>query len=286
MRMLGWVGVVALTLSGSAMAARAQEMDAHELARQVIYNELHDREHDSHCEYRSRSVTPGETVVREQVETPHGPIFRVLEREGVPLSETEQCKEDARLKKLLHSQRELDNLQHEHESDEARLARIMGLLPRAFLFSYAGKSPLAADGDTVTLNFRPDPAFVPASYEERVMRVLEGTLTVNLRFKRMLEMRGTLSQSVDFGYGLLGHVEKGGTFVIHRQQVSEEHWKTDLVDVHIEGKVLLFKNVNKQQREERSDFHSVPLDLNMETAKQMLDETARTQQPQLARSGR
>ncbi len=198
------------------------------------------------------------------------------------MNQAEQRKEDARLEKLLHSERELENLQHEHEGDEARLARIMGLLPRAFLFSYAEKTPEDA-GDIVTLNFRPDPAFVPASYEERVMRVLAGTLTVNLRLKRMVEMHGTLSENVDFGYGLLGHVEKGGTFAIHRQQVSDQHWKTDLVDVHIEGKVLLFKNVNKQQREARSDFRPVPLDLDMETAKQMLDQTANAQRLQLAK---
>jgi hypothetical protein len=42
---------------------------AHDLVRDVIYNELHDRERDSHWEYRSECVSPAENLVREQVET-------------------------------------------------------------------------------------------------------------------------------------------------------------------------------------------------------------------------
>jgi hypothetical protein len=77
---------------------------------------------------------------------------------------------------------------------------------------------------------------------------------------------------VDFGYGILGHVEKGGTFEIHREQVSEARWKTDLVEVHIQGKMLLFKNVTKDQREARSDFHPVPHDISVVAAKELLDQ--------------
>src|SRR5581483_4000453 len=122
-----------------------------------------------------------------------------------------------------------------------RLAGIMALLPQAFLFDSLG----APEGDEVRIAFHPDPAFVPAGYEARILHALTGTLLVNLRPKRMVEMRGVLGERVDFGYGLLGHVEKGGSFTIQRQQVSPEHWKTDLVEVHVQGKILMLKTVSK-----------------------------------------
>jgi hypothetical protein len=86
----------------------------------------------------------------------------------------------------------------------------------------------------------------------------------------MVEMRGALAERVEFGYGLLGHVERGGTFEIHRLQVGAQHWKTDLVDVHVQGKILMLKTVSKEQREMRSDFRPVPRGTTLAEAREML----------------
>ncbi len=108
---------------------------------------------------------------------------------------------------------------------------------------------------------------------------------MNQRLKRLIEIDGQLIERVDFGYGLLGHVEKGGTFEIRREQVSETHWKTNLVEVHIQGRALLFKNVTKDQRESRSDFRLVPQDISLAEAKVLLDQAANTRQEALLGSG-
>uniref|UniRef100_A0A372IRW0 Uncharacterized protein n=1 Tax=Paracidobacterium acidisoli TaxID=2303751 RepID=A0A372IRW0_9BACT len=247
--------------------------------RDVIFNELHDRERDSHWEYRSNAVTPSQNLVREQVETSQGPIFRVLERGGRTLDADQARQEEARLNEYVKSPGQIEHVQHEHEVDEERLAGIMKMLPKAFLFEYEG----SATGDVVRIAFRPDPAFVPDGYEARVVHVLAGTLTVDQRLKRMIDMDGHLIERVDFGFGILGHVEKGGTFEIHRVQVSAERWKTSLVAVHIQGKVLLFKNVSKDQQETRSDFRPVPHDISLQQAKEMLDHQADASLPVEAR---
>lgn len=242
---------------------------ARQLVRDVIYNELHDREHDSHWEYLSECVSSSQNIVREQVETSQGPVFRILEENGEPLDAAQRAHENQRIDRYIQDPTAVARVLHAHQEDEARLASIMQLLPRAFLFSYDGPP----SGDVVRLAFRPDPAFVPSGYEARIVHALAGTLTVNLRFRRMIDMRGTVSQRVDFGYGLLGHVDRGGTFEIHRTQVSNAHWKTDLVDVHVGGKILMLKTVSKDQREVRSGFRPVPADTTLAGAKQMLNAT-------------
>ena len=241
---------------------------AHDLVRDVIYNELHDREHDSHWEYRSECTSSNEDLVREQVETDKGPIFRVLEQDGNPLDATQQAHEDARIAQYIKSPGQIARVEHEHQEDEQRLAGIMKLLPQAFLFEYEG----APAEDLQRIAFRPDPDFVPLGYEARIVHSLAGTLTVNVRLRRMVEMRGVLAERVDFGYGLLGHVDQGGTFAIHRRQVSAGHWKTDLVEVHVEGKILMLKTVSKDQREARSDFRPVPRGTTLAEAREMLNQ--------------
>ncbi|MBV8631963.1 MAG: hypothetical protein JOZ83_13625, partial [Silvibacterium sp.] len=63
-------------------------------------------------------------------------------------------------------------------------------------------------------------------------------------------------------------------FEVRREQVSETRWKTDLVDVHIQGRVFLLHTVAKDQREERSNFRPVPHDISLAAAKQRLDQAA------------
>ncbi|MFT4111519.1 hypothetical protein [Silvibacterium sp.] len=271
-----------------APLVRAQQQPAlpseapQKLVAEVIYNEMHDRERDSFWEYRSERQESGHRLVREQVETAEGPIFRLLEQQGTPLDNAARAEEERRLQSLISRPGAMDKVRKAHEEDEERLRHVMEMLPKAFLFTYES----AMDGDTVRIAFHPDPAFVPSGYEERVMHAMGGTITVNAKLKRMMAMRGTLEHRVDFGYGLLGHVEQGGTFEIGRVQVSSEHWKTSLVEVHVKGKVLLFKDVTKDQRETRSEFHPVDHRITLTEAKALLDKAAAGNGSELARAGK
>jgi hypothetical protein len=264
----------AIALLGCSLVAHAVEPShpesAQQLVSEVIYNELHDRECDSFWQYRSVRIAGAQDVIREQVETEEGPIFRVIQDHGSPLNSEQSKREDARLEEMIERPGEMARVRQEHLQDEERLQKVMEILPEAFLFAYDGP----AEGDSVRISFRPNPAFVPEHYEARIVHALAGTLTVNDRLKRMIDMHGQLVERVDFGYGILGHIEEGGTFEIRREQVSAGHWKTSLVEVHIRGKVLLFKNVTKDQRESRSDFRPVPHDISLESAKELLDHAA------------
>ncbi len=263
------IAAAALHLPAQATASLNPIQPARDMVRDVIYNELHDRERDSHWEYRSESLSATENLVREQIETDQGPVFRVLEQDGSPLDAAQSEREDVRLNRYIQSPAQIARVQREHEEDEARLATIMELLPKAFLFDYDGQAP----GGMMQITFRPDPAFTPSGYEARIVHALAGMLIVDPRQKRMIDMRGVLAERVDFGYGLLGHVEKGGSFEIHRRQVSADHWKTDLVEVHVQGKILMLKTVSKDQREARSGFRPVPGGTTLAEAREILIES-------------
>jgi len=99
---------------------------------------------------------------------------------------------------------------------------------------------------------------------------MAGTILVSPRQKRLARMNGHLVENVDFGFGILGRIGKGGTFEIERIQVSATHWKTQLVDIHVTGRMLLFKTISKQQHEARSDFEPVPMDLDLRHAEELL----------------
>jgi len=267
------IAAAALPLWGeqpSVSAPGNNQESAHDLVRDVIYNELHDRERDSHWEYRSECVSPAKNVVREQVETANGPVFRLLSQDGKPLDAAQQERESERLEEYIHDPSQIAHVEHAHDNDEAQVAAIMQMVPSAFLFDYVG----APADDVVRIAFRPDPAFVPTSYQARIVHALTGTMIVDFRSKRAIDMSGSLAERVDLGYGLFGRVDKGSSFRIHRHQVSATHWKADLIETHVQGKVLLVKSLSKDQREARSDFRPVPGGTTLAEANEMLMEAA------------
>lgn len=248
----------------AALGAPAES--AQNLAHDVLYNELHDRERDSLWEYRSECTSPNDNYVREQVETGNGPIYRVVERNGAPLDPDARVRESQRIEDYIHNPAQIARVARDSQEAADHLAAAMQLLPQAALFDYDG----APQNGIARLSFRPDPAFVPSGMEARIIHTLTGTLTVDLAQKRLIEMRGVVTQRVDFGYGLLGQVARGGWYDIHRRQVSPQHWKTDLVDVHLEGHLLLLKTLGRIQRETRSDFRPVAPGTTLAEAQQLL----------------
>lgn len=253
-----------------ALASHAQitAPAQHQLIKDVAYNELRDRALDSFWAYDVHQKIGQNSYAKRQVETQQGPIFRILEVNGKPLTGAESRKEQARLEHLIKSPGALARNREDHQQDEERLQRLIKLMPDAFLYEQDGP----ATGDIVTFRFRPNPSFNPPTYEARVFHGMAGTIEVNQRLKRFVAMQGTVINQIDFGFGLLGYVDKGGQFRIHRQQVSANHWKTDLVDVHVSGRVILFKSVSKDHHEVRSDFQAVPTDISVNDARRLLDQ--------------
>jgi hypothetical protein len=251
---------------GQATAVSSQQ----QLIKDVAYNELQDRERDSFWAYDIDQKIGHDSYAKRQVETKQGPIFRILEENGKPLTDAESRREQDRLEHLLSNPTALAKNREEHMQDEERLQRLIKLMPDAFLYEQEG----APSGDLVTFHFKPNPAFNPPTYEARVFHGMAGTIEINQRLRRFVAMQGTVIDRIDFGFGLLGYVDKGGEFKVHREQVSPARWKTNLVDVHVSGRVILFKSVNKDHHEVRSDFQPVPTDISLNDAKRLLDQAA------------
>jgi hypothetical protein len=263
------LGIVATGCAAHCVVAQAPPPSVQQLVKDVVYNELHDRERASYWQYRVDKQIGPQVLLKEQVDTSRGPIFRIIANGGKLLSAEEQRQEDQRLDRLLRDPGEQARVLQQQKDDEARVERLMQLMPDAFLYEYDG---LPA-GKEVRLKFRPNPGFVPPTYEARVFHSLAGTVTVDGDQKRLIDMSGVTIDRVDFAYGLLGHVEKGGSFEIHRERVTDTHWKTDLVAVHVQGKIVFFKTISKDQREARSQFRPVPTDISLVQAKNLLDQS-------------
>jgi hypothetical protein len=215
--------------------------------------------------YRVTKVIEQQTLTQLEVETSNGPVHRLLAINDAPLDSAQEKQETVRLEELIRDPNQQLAVKKQYDADERRLQNLVRLLPSAFLFKYDGW-----DGAYLRLDFRPDPAFVPPTMESKALQSMAGTMLVDPQQKRLAHLNGRLVENVNFGFGILGRLAKGGTFEIERTQVSPSHWKTHLVDIQVSGRMLLFKTISKQQRETRSDFELVPKDLDVRQAEDLL----------------
>src|SRR5258708_36572063 len=89
---------------------------------------------------------------------------------------------------------------------------------------------------------------------------------------RLARIGGQLFEDVSFGWGILGHLNKGGTFAVVQKDVGGNHWDVIAIDVSMTGKAVLFKTINTNKKERLTDFRRVPDDLSISQASEMLDQ--------------
>jgi hypothetical protein len=234
---------------------------AAELVNVVIANELADRVERQKWMYVIEKHDGKQILTEEQVETREGPLYRLLAIDGRPLERDQRQQDDARIHRLLHDPSEQLKAKRAHDEDEQKLETLMHLMPEAFLYDYDG-----LEGNLVRVKFRPKPNYNPPTYEARVVHSLAGTILIDSQQKRLAKLSGQLINPVQFGYGFLGHIDKGATVEIGRVEVGPSQWKTALIEIQLSGRLVLFKTISKQEYEIRSDFRAVPDNLSLSQA--------------------
>jgi hypothetical protein len=257
-----------LLCAASTLRAQSPTESAHDLVKDVVYNELQERRQVSLWQYRVDKRVGNQTTIEREVETVAGPVSRVLARQGKPLDAAAQKKETDRLNNLLRNSAEQARMKQDHEAEEQRLERLMGAMPEAFLYTYDG-----ADDGNLRLSFKPNPAYNPPTYETRVYHALSGKIWVQPDQKRLFKIDAQIVNDIEFGYGFFGRIEKGGRFQIARTQVAANRWKTTMLNVHISGRVVFFKSINRDQDVKRSAFKPMPSNTSVKDAVALLNGT-------------
>lgn len=265
MRVLWMILAVFALAPGASCAQEGGSLPAGKLVREVVYNELHDHQQHGFWRYWIKRHEQKETRLDEQVETTDGPVTRMLQSDGHPPTAADQQKEQERLNILLSSPREQAEHRQKYANDEKRIGRIVALLPDAFLYEYAGE-----ENGCVRLRFRPNPGYPAHSIEARVFHAMSGNLWIDARSKRLARLEGRIESNVDFGFGILGRLHKGGWFLLQRTQVSATDWKTEQLEIHMSGRALLFKSIDRETSEMRGGFTSVPSGMSLSQAVELL----------------
>ena len=238
---------------------------AKELMTDACYNERQQRKEDRLWASQLQRRTSGHTYVDQEIETVGGPVDRLLLIDGHQPSPAERRQDDDRLRKLTYTPSGREAMKKAREADDKRVDDLLRVIPDVFLFEDQGKQ-----GDLEKLGFSPNPAFKPKSYEEMALHAMSGIVLIDLREKRLVQISANVTQQVEFGHGLIGSLKKGGMIEVKWTRLSSGIWKTASIRSHIHGRIILFKTINEQEDETRSEFKPEAPDTSIEQALESL----------------
>ncbi|HLW43815.1 MAG TPA: hypothetical protein VKS00_04955 [Candidatus Acidoferrales bacterium] len=234
--------------------------------RETVQNELNAGNNDpSLWRFRKITVKDGKKQMYDVIETKNGEVDRLLAVNGKPLSAEQQRAENERILKISADSEEQKKRAKTQNEDGDKETQLLKMLPDALQYRYAGKK-----GDIIRLTFKPNPNFRASTHEAEVFHHMAGVMLVNSRNKRLAELSGRLITEVKFGGGILGHLDKGGTFEVKQGEVSRGHWDLTLLDTELTGKELFFKTISVREKMIESNYTRVPSNITVEQAAQML----------------
>lgn len=228
-----------------------------ELMRRVSESEVKANDDRERLTYRMRDETPQETTVRAFVETKDGlTLGRTLLVNGAPPNAARQQKDEARLQKLLSDPSVVADKRKAQKRDEQRIQTMMKALPDAFTFEYEG-TEAGGTGQLIRVNFQPDPNFNPPNRETQILGGMQGTLWIDAKDERMEHIDARLVREVNFGWGILGHLDRGGSFDVRQRKIGDR-WEIDQMTLNFTGTILMFKSFVKKEKQVYSDFRIIP----------------------------
>jgi len=271
MRVVHALGATVSVVMLTALTAWPQQskpgLNIQELVRRAAHNEIKANKPQAYFMYRDQVRWKTHSVTKEVIETPDGGLASTLAMNGQPLSPEQHTQDDQKLQQFAYNAEARRKNEEASKRDDERAATMLTSLPDAFVYTYAGNEPGPDGRELVHLNFQPNPNFNPPNHETQVYVGMKGDLLVDLKAERIAKIDGTLFRDVNFGWGILGKLYKGGKFIIEQREVGAGRWEMVRERLQFEGKILLFKSLHIDSDETMTDFRQVPS--NMTVAQQL-----------------
>jgi hypothetical protein len=262
------LALLAACATGLAQTPVSPEIPPAELVRSAVANEVAAANNTAikHM-FRSHKQTPKGSQTKLYVETNDAIAAMLIASNDQPLTQEQRQGEVNHLAWLAGSPEQLRKKGAREKEDADRTLRIVKALPDAFHYEYAGtengEAGLGRPGaPLVRLKFSPNPDYSPPTRVEEVLRGLQGYLLIDPEARRLARIDGTLFKNISFGWGIVGHLDKGCHFRVQQAEAGDGTWDITEMSLNVTGKILVFKPLSITSDEVFSDFRRVPDDLS------------------------
>jgi hypothetical protein len=266
------LALLLLTLTPLAQPQTAPPIDASALVRRAIQNREDAAKAHRPLRYLLRKTDDHRDTTKDIVETEQGDVARLIAINNQPLTPEANQAELDRLNTLSHHPEIQEHRHQREQKDAARVDRLMRLLPDAFQYRDQGTTPCpSSKGTCHHLTFSPNPSFEPPDVEANIFRGLAGELWIDQAQERLTRLDAHVIANVDFGWGILGKLDKGGTIQLEQSDIGSGGWELTVLKLNLKGTALMVKSLDIQLTEQASHFSQVPSRVDYRKAIELLE---------------
>jgi hypothetical protein len=187
-------------------------------------------------------------------------ITTLVKKDGKPLSEAEQKKENEKTRKRIeeHQKREAkkeakeEKAKEEGKSEEKDDPGIEVFL-RACQFVNPRRERFRGQ-DVLVFDFEPNPEFKPHKLVERLAQKLAGVVWVDEKAHDVARLEAYFTGDMKLAGGLLASLQKGSSIVYEQAFVNNEVWLPTYMEAHIGVRFLLVKGIKAGLVTRYSDY--------------------------------
>jgi hypothetical protein len=255
--------------AGQTAQAALTPVQAQALVDRALASELRAAQDASHpMRYRLRKTSPRLTSTKDILETRDGDVARLVSIFDKPLNQADEQQEQARLDALLNDPSRQRHRKQGEEGDLGIVLKLLRMLPDAYLYQYAGAGAGLA-GRVEKFSFRPNPNFSPPDLETQALKAMTGEIWIDAAQERVTRLEGHLEQDTDYGWGILGKLDKGGWIVIEQADMGGRQWRIARFQMKMNMRIL-FKTKNIDTAEEMTGYAPLPAGLGYQDAIRMV----------------
>jgi hypothetical protein len=243
----------ATNLMAQKRPAPPQPADYLALIERASANEAHALENPVPFQFTERLTWAWGSETRSVIETAEGRADRIVLFHDEPLQPDQQEKQKHRLEKLLRDRDAVKNELQDWKSETQHRIKMVKAFPKAVLFVFDGR-----EDNLLRFSFRPNPEFSPKDRETQLYRGMEGFVWIEPTQERIVRVEGKLVKDVSFGWGVLGHLNKGGIYEIAQTVVAPGVWRTTTLNVDVKGRIFLISGFRFFREEHDAHYRPTP----------------------------
>jgi hypothetical protein len=196
-------------------------------------------------------------------------IERTVAKDGKPLSDRDQKKEQERIDKLVaKAQSTPPGTPLENRDESISITRILDIMqvtnPRREIFR--GRS-------TIVFDFAGRHDAKTHGLAEDASKKIAGTLWVDEKDRQVARMEAHFTDNFHVAGGLLANVQKGSSFYFDQAPVNGEIWFPTEAEGHVEARVLLLKGIRQHFVEHDSKYERFSVETETSKAATVVPDT-------------
>ena len=241
-----------LQLPNSMLAITAEEIV--DRSAQVVHS---DWERAPEYDYCATASSAGGLTTTAVLMLEGSPYYRLVARNGVPLSEADEQSEQSKYE-ITHRERRIEGPEQRarrvanYEVERHRNQLLLEEFTRAMTFELAGTAQLLGR-DTYVVRGKPRPGYKPASKETKVLTGMLGTIWVDRETFHWVRVEAEVTRPVAIA-GFFATVDPGTKFELEQAPVNHELWLASHFSMKTSARVFFLFHRRTMKDEQYSNY--------------------------------